>query len=133
MGDHRRRAAEAMPLILVVDDSSYQRRVICDMVREAGYETLEAFDGEDGLEKVATGRLACALVDLLMPGTGGLELLESLKDQGSSLPVIILMADVQESIRKKCMQLGAAAVVTKPVDAAVLIPAIGQALDRDRT
>ncbi len=119
-----------MPLILVVDDSSFQRRVICDMVRDAGYETLEAADGQDGLEKIAADRPACSLVDLLMPRKGGLELLESLKDQGSSIPVIILMADIQESVRQQCLQLGAAAIVTKPVDAAVLIPAIGKALDR---
>lgn len=130
MGAVHRQAAESMPLILVVDDSSYQRRVICDMVRKAGYETLEAADGDDGLEKIAAHHPACTLVDLLMPGKGGLELLESLKDQGSSIPVIILMADVQESIRHECMQLGAAAVVTKPVDAAALIPAIANALDR---
>lgn len=130
MGDVHRREIETMPLILVVDDSSFQRRVICDMVHDAGYETLEATDGQDGLEKIATDRPACTLVDLLMPRKGGLELLESLKDQGSSIPVIILMADIQESVRQQCLQLGAAAIVTKPVDAAALISAIGQALDR---
>lgn len=119
-----------MALILVIDDSSYQRRVICDMVRDAGYETLEAADGQDGLDKIASDGPTCALVDLLMPQKGGLELLESLKAQGSSIPIIILMADNQESVRHKCLQLGATTVVSKPVDAAELIPAIGKALGR---
>ncbi len=121
-----------MSLVLVIDDSSFQRRVIGDLVRAAGYETVEAADGREGLEKIATHRPACILVDLLMPRMGGLELLETLKEQRSPTPVIIITADIQEAVHQQCLQLGADAVVTKPVDQAQLIPLISKALDRSR-
>ena len=130
MGDVQRRETATMALILVIDDSSFQRREILNMVQQAGYATREAVDGQDGLDQFAAAAPDCLVVDLLMPKLGGLELLEELKDQGSQVPVIILVTDIQEAVRQQCLKLGAAAVVTKPVTATALIPAIGRALDQ---
>ncbi len=117
-----------MALILIVVDSSYQRRVIRSLVRQAGYETEEAGNGRAGLEQVAARKPDCILTDLLMPELGGLELLETLREQGTAIPVIIITANIQESVRRRCLELGAAAVVNKPVRQEELLPALEKAL-----
>ncbi len=100
-----------MALVLVIDDSAFQRGVIHSLVRDAGYETEEAENGRAGLEKIAARKPDCILTDLLMPDMGGLELLESLREPGAAIPVIIITGNIQESVRQRCLELGAAAVV----------------------
>lgn len=117
-----------MALILIVDDSSFQRRVIRNLVRQAGHETEEAENGRAGLEKAAARKPDIILTDLLMPELGGLELLEALSEQGAAIPVIIITANIQESVRRRCLELGAAAVVNKPVRREELLPALEKAL-----
>ncbi len=117
-----------MALILIVDDSSFQRRAIRSLVRQASHETEEAENGRAGLEKAAASKPDCILTDLLMPELGGLELLETLREQGAAIPVIIITANIQESVRRRCLELGAAAVVNKPVSQEELLPAIEKAL-----
>ena len=117
-----------MALVLIIDDSAFQRRVIRSLVRDAGYETEEAENGRTGLEKIAARKPDCILTDLLMPDMGGLELLESLREPGAAIPVIIITGNIQESVRQRCLELGAAAVVNKPVRQEELLPAIEKAL-----
>lgn len=117
-----------MALVLIIDDSSFQRGIIRSLVREAGHETEEAEDGRAGLEKIAARKPDCILTDLLMPDMGGLELLESLRELGAAIPVIIITANIQESVHQRCLDLGAAAVVNKPVRQDKLLPALGKAL-----
>ncbi len=117
-----------MALVLIIDDSAFQRRVIRSLVRDAGYETEEAENGRAGLEKIAARKPDCILTDLLMPDMGGLELLESLREPGAAIPVIIITGNIQESVRQRCLELGAAAVVNKPVRQEELLPAIEKAL-----
>ena len=117
-----------MALVLIIDDSAFQRGVIRSLVRDAGYETEEAENGRAGLEKIAARKPDCILTDLLMPDMGGLELLESLRELGAAIPVIIITGNIQESVRQRCLELGAAAVVNKPVRQEELLPAIEKAL-----
>lgn len=117
-----------MALILIVDDSSFQRRVIRSLLHEAGHETEEAENGRTGLEKAAARQPDIILTDLLMPELGGLELLEALSEQDVAVPVIIITANIQKSVRRRCLELGAAAVVNKPVRQQELLPAIEKAL-----
>lgn len=117
-----------MALILIVDDSSFQRSVIRNLIHAAGHETEEAENGRAGLEQVAARKPDCILTDLLMPELGGLELLETLREQGTAIPVIIITANIQGSVRRRCLELGAAAVVNKPVSQEELLPALGNVL-----
>jgi len=117
-----------MALVLIIDDSAFQRGVIRSLVRDAGYETEEAENGRAGLEKIAARKPDCILTDLLMPDMGGLELLESLRELAAAIPVIIITGNIQESVRQRCLELGAAAVVNKPVRQEELLPAIEKAL-----
>ena len=90
-----------------------------------------AGNGRAGLEQVAARKPDCILTDLLMPELGGLELLETLREQGTAIPVIIITANIQESVRRRCLELGAAAVVNKPVRQEELLSALRKALGDD--
>ena len=118
-----------MALVLIVDDSSFQRRMIRNIVAGDGYETIEAGDGGAGIEMAAAHTPDCMLMDLLMPGVSGLEALATLHDQGNTIPVIILTSDIQESVREQCLDLGARAFLNKPPKAEELLGAIRTVLE----
>jgi len=103
-----------MPKILVVDDSLFARMNICDMLKDAGYECLQAQNGREGLEVVVSDAPDCVLSDLLMPELDGIGLLTALREKGISVPVIVLSADIQETKRAQCVSLGTAGFLSKP-------------------
>jgi CheY-like chemotaxis protein len=105
---------DSMPKILVVDDSLFARMNICDMLKDAGYECLQAQNGREGLELAVTAGPDCVLSDLLMPELDGIGLLKALRDQGLTVPVIVLSADIQETKRAQCVSLGTAGFLSKP-------------------
>ena len=117
-----------MALILIVDDSSTMRKAIAKVVKAEGYNTLEAADGREGLEIAATHAPDCILLDLIMPEVDGLEVLKALRERGSKIPVVVLTADIQEIVRKECLELGATAFINKPLIGNKLLDTIQKAL-----
>lgn len=103
-----------MSVVLVVDDSAMTRNFTAKFARNAGHETLQAENGRQGLEMIENQQPDCVILDLLMPDLTGFEVLEELKTRNSSIPVVVLTADIQESTRVKCTALGAFAVLNKP-------------------
>lgn len=99
--------------ILVVDDSAYARRKIRQVLEEAGYEVVEAPDGETALRLAREEPIDLATVDLLMPGMDGLELMRRLHEVDASLPLVVVTADVQEATRQEVFLAGAGAFVAK--------------------
>jgi CheY-like chemotaxis protein len=112
--------------ILVVDDSLFQRKSICQILTDAGYEVAEATDGQDGLEKALSIRPDCILTDLLMPRKDGIEFISELKAKGPTPPLFVLTADIQESKRRLCMELGVDGFLSKPPKKWELLGAIGR-------
>lgn len=104
-----------MALILIVEDAWFSRRVLCKVLQGSGHQTLEASNGREGLEMALAHKPECMFLDLLMPEMDGFEVLKTLQEQGSQLPVIVLTADIQETTRQQCFELGAMAVLNKPV------------------
>ena len=119
-----------MALIFIIDDSTFQRRILAKRLQEAGYETVEATDGLHAMAKLMEYAPDCILCDLLMPRMGGLELLENLSKKSIRIPVIIVTANDQESVRQKCLGLGAYAVVNKPANLDRLVALIQETLDK---
>jgi CheY-like chemotaxis protein len=103
-----------MAKILVVDDSKFSRNRAIEALRKAGHEVLEAPDGKVGLEVVAAHELDCVLLDMLMPVLDGPEFLGRLRAGGSSLPVVVVTADIQSSTRALCQGLGVSGFLQKP-------------------
>lgn len=113
-----------MSRILIVDDSLFQRRVVSAPLKAQGFETFEAVNGKEGLEKILEVKPDLILLDILMPEKNGIEVLKELKRAQNTIPVIMLTSDVQESTRDECLSLGAQAFVNKPVKAEELLPII---------
>ena len=103
-----------MPLILIIDDSSYMRGKIKNILKEDDYVILEAENGLKGLQMATTKSPDCILLDLIMPEIDGVKIIKSLSEQNLQIPIIVITADIQESTRTQCIELGASAVINKP-------------------
>jgi CheY-like chemotaxis protein len=102
--------------ILVVDDSSLARRLTRKMLEELEYEVEEASGGAQALEQYALGQHDLVILDMLMTGMYGLEVLHKLKELNPSLPVVVATADIQRTTRDQVKEGGASAMINKPVN-----------------
>lgn len=118
-----------MARILVVDDSIFARLKICNILKAQGHETVEAVDGRDGLQKALTEPLDGIFTDLLMPELDGIGFLSALQEAGLNLPVVVLTADIQETKRVQCLELGAVDFIHKPPQGRELIRVMEKVLD----
>ncbi len=100
--------------ILVIEDDAAIRQGIVGALEFKGYQTLEAGDGDSGLQTALTAGYDLLLLDLVLPGRDGLEILKELRAAKPTLPVIILTARGDESDRVKGLDLGADDYVVKP-------------------
>lgn len=105
-----------MATILIVDDSQFQRAFLKKALATDGHRFLEAENGDEGLRIAHSEQPDCILADLIMPEIQGMGMLEEFKKQGSTMPVIVVTADIQHQVREQCLALGARTVLHKPVD-----------------
>ena len=123
-----------MAKIFVVDDSWLTRTSLRSMLEGGGYEVVEAENGNDAIETIPLENPDCILLDLLMPGMTGFDVLAELKTRELSTPVIVVTADIQDTVREKCLGLGAFGFLNKPPNENELMQTIQQALaDKDDT
>lgn len=118
-----------MGLILITDDAAFSRRMIRKAIEEVGHQVIEATNGFEAIEMAASQSPDCIMTDLLMPEMDGFGLLKALGEKGSTIPVIVLSADIQDSARQKCEDLGAFMMLKKPPKAPEIQAAIQKALD----
>lgn len=114
----------AMQKLLVVDDSVFQRKIICQILIDSGYDVVEAEDGLDAIEKLHHTSFDGILTDLLMPNMDGITLIATLKNQGVQTPLFVLTADIQESRRQTCLEMGVTGFISKPPRKAELLDVI---------
>ena len=117
-----------MSKILIVDDSAMSRRIVRSILESAGYEIVEAPDGIVALEKYFLEKPDVVLLDLVMTGMYGLDVLSKLREIDPHASVVVATADIQSSTRKMAEDGGAFTLVTKPFVAADLVAAVGGAL-----
>src|ERR1019366_6773556 len=118
--------------ILVVDDDPQIRRVMKATLVGHNYEVLEARTGEDALEMFAREAPSLVLLDMNMPGIGGLETCRALR-AGSDVPVIVLTVRNSEKDKVAALDAGADDYVTKPFGIEELLARIRAALRRSPT
>jgi DNA-binding response OmpR family regulator len=102
-----------MATVLVVDDEPIVRDVVVRYLQRDGFTTLEAGDGDDARRLIETGEPSLVVLDVMLPGTDGLELCRWIRGR-SDLPVILLTARGEEADRIVGLELGADDYVTKP-------------------
>jgi len=95
--------------ILIVEDDKFLRELIAQKLTKEGYDASEAFDGEEGIKKIKEEKPDLVLLDLILPGIDGFEVLSKMKEDSalSSIPVIILSNLGQKEDVEKGLKLGA--------------------------
>jgi CheY-like chemotaxis protein len=122
-----------MTTVLTVDDSLMMRKFIAIALASEGYNVSEAGDGCEAIEIVRNSPPDCVVLDLLMPGVDGIEVLETLRKDNVSIPIIVMTANIQASTEEKCFALGAFRVLNKPPKGDELCAAIRDALASTET
>ena len=114
--------------ILIVDDSALSRRTLRRILETAGYSVVEADEGMAALELYFIEKPKAVLLDLVMKGMYGLDVLSKLREMDRDARVVIASADVQSSTRTMAEEAGACAVIHKPLVASEVIEALDKAL-----
>jgi len=114
--------------ILIVDDSSLARRRARTILEAGGYEVIEADDGIAALERYFVEKPDVVMLDLVMKGMYGLEVLAQLRQMDPDARVIVVSADVQTSSHEMAEQGGAAGFLVKPLDEADALSMIRRTL-----
>ena len=118
-----------MSHVLVVDDDATVREVVLSYLRAEGYDVSEAADGETALSMVGHERPDLVVLDVMLPGVDGLEVIRRIRS-GGDLPVIMLTALGSEEDRVVGLELGADDYLTKPFSPRELVLRIGSVLRR---
>jgi DNA-binding response OmpR family regulator len=116
--------------VLVIEDDAAIRRGVVDSLRFHGFEPLEAANGDDGLEMALGCECDLVLLDLILPGKLGLDILKSVREARPTLPVIILTAKGEEPDRIQGLKLGADDYMVKPFSIRELLARIEAVLRR---
>jgi two-component system KDP operon response regulator KdpE len=118
--------------ILVVDDEPAIRRALRPPLMELGFQVAEASRGEEALQALRGGVYDAVLLDINMPGIGGIETLRRIRAFAPRLPVLMLTVRDDEEDKVQALELGADDYVTKPFSTRELIARIRSAVRRVR-
>jgi DNA-binding response OmpR family regulator len=118
--------------ILVVEDDRTLRHALAFNLFKEGYDAITAGDGETALQMAREQRIDLILLDVMLPGMSGIELLRALRREGRTLPVIVVSARSDEIDRVVGLKVGADDYVTKPFSRPELLARIEAALRRSR-
>jgi two-component system chemotaxis response regulator CheY len=115
--------------ILVVDDSSLARRMTRLALEEMGHTVEEAADGAQALERYFLNRHDLVILDMVMNGMYGLEVLAKMRELNPEVRVLVATADIQESTQQQTRAAGAAAFINKPLNRKVLAETVTRILE----
>lgn len=104
--------------ILIVDDNQDSRELAVKVLKNVGYQMIEAADGEDALEKAVAENPDLILMDISIPKIDGYEVTRRLKSQVSfkNTPIIALTAHAMKGDKEKAIDAGCEGYISKPID-----------------
>jgi two-component system, chemotaxis family, chemotaxis protein CheY len=114
--------------VLIVDDSSLTRRNLRQILETAGCAVVEADNGLDALERYFLEKPDVVMLDLVMRGMYGLDVLQKIRELDPRARVIVVSADIQTSSQDLAGEAGAAAFINKPFDKSDILSALDTAL-----
>ena len=117
-----------MARILFVDDSNVSRRKLRGILELGGHDIIEMSNGKEALERYRLDRPDLVMLDIVMAGLNGLEVLAKLKELDPNACVVIATADIQTSTQTLAREAGACQLVTKPFLAEEVLDAVRMAL-----
>jgi len=113
-----------MARILIIDDSLLMRLKTRKILEKGQHEVIEALNGEDGLSKIMKKEPECVILDLLMPDMNGPDVLRKMRELKIDIPVIVCSADIQETTKKECFDLGIKKFLNKPPQEMEMLDAV---------
>jgi len=116
--------------VLIVEDEKNIVDILRFNLQRAGYDTLEAYDGEDGLAKAVGENPDLILLDVMLPRMIGFDVCRTLRSQGNNVPVIILTAREEEADKVLGLEIGADDYITKPFSMRELVARVGANIRR---
>lgn len=117
--------------ILVVDDDRLVLATVSHGLAQAGYEVIDADNGDDAILLAREHRPALALLDIRMEGKSGFDVAQTLRD-AYGIPFMFLSAFADDATRQQVQALGALDYLIKPLDVGQIVPAVRAALERLR-
>jgi serine phosphatase RsbU (regulator of sigma subunit) len=131
-GDEAARSATGS--LLIVDDNETTCDLLARRLTRDGHQVAVATDGRQGLEMIERGNFDLVLLDVIMPGLNGYQVLDQLKAQGRlrELPVIMLSTFGETESVVQCIRMGAEDYLSKPYDPVLLRARIGASLEKKR-
>jgi two-component system KDP operon response regulator KdpE len=124
--------AEACNL-LIVDDERAIRLSLRTILSNFGFDTVEAARGEEALALVRTARFDAVLLDINMPGMGGIEVCRIMRKAAPRLPIVMLTVQGSEDLKVEALDAGADDYITKPFQLRELTARLRAAVRRNRT
>jgi two-component system alkaline phosphatase synthesis response regulator PhoP len=119
--------------ILLVEDEPGLRLTLGDRLTREGYEVASVQDGDQGFVRASRESFDLLILDVMLPGRGGVELCRELRQRGSDVPVLMLTARGQLADRVAGLKVGADDYVTKPFEMAELLARVEARLRRRQT
>lgn len=118
--------------ILIIEDTEFMKKLISDVLKEAGYEVVTASSGDEGLQKVREEKPDLVLLDVVMPGMDGFEVCRILREDESNnlMPIIMLTAQENEDHKLEGLELGADDYIIKPFNSRELVSRVRNTLKR---
>lgn len=111
--------------ILVVDDHSIVREGMRHVLEQDGARVSEAATGEEALAKASAERFDVLLIDISLPGRGGLETISDLRSSGSRVPALVVSMHPEESYAVRALKVGAQGYLPKSAAATEIVTAVG--------
>ena len=119
--------------ILVAEDDASACRLMCEVLRQAGYQPFPAGDGAQALTLMEHRHIDLAVVDLTMPQMDGLTFTRTVREGGSSLPILMVTARVTQEDKRRGFRAGTDDYMVKPVDEEEMLWRIEALLRRSRS
>jgi DNA-binding response OmpR family regulator len=119
--------------ILVIEDDRALREGVAMNLRAQGYEVITAVDGDEGMDLAFSSRPDLIILDIMLPGWSGLDILSELRKRGSATPVLILSARSKTPDKVEGLKRGADDYLAKPFDLAELLARVEAMLRRRHT
>jgi len=119
----------AAPFIALVDDDLSVRRALLRLLRSSGSEAAAFSSAEELIEADVAGQADCLVVDIRLGGTSGFDLVERLRREGATAPVVFITAHDDAAAREAAKRLGASSYLRKPFEAVTFLDAVATAVE----
>ena len=119
-------------VILIIEDEPKNMKLFRDILQVHGYTTIEATDGQQGIESARANKPDLILMDILMPVMNGLEATKILKadPETNKIPIIALTSYAMSGDKEKTLEAGCDAYMTKPIDVIGFLEMVAEHLSR---